>query len=198
MKRENSETVTSESDVTHDYSRKAIEYTRTLDLENHPARAIIDSYNADNKPKPKVAILRAPGTNGDQEMANKFMMAGFDTYDVSMADLKSGRFTLSDFQGLAACGGFSYGDTLGAGTGWAQSILCNPKLGEQFQGFFARENTFSLGVCNGCQMMSQIKELIPGASHFPSFRGNTSKIFESRSVDVLIPQSNSVAFKGME
>ncbi len=198
MQRENPETVQSESEVTHDYSRKALEYKRTFDLENHPAHTIIDEYNKSGTQKPKVAILRAPGTNGDQEMANKFMMAGFEAYDVTMSDLKSGKFKLSEFRGIAACGGFSYGDTLGAGTGWAQSILCNSELSQQFREFFARENTFSLGVCNGCQMMSQIKSLIPGAEDFPSFQRNKSVIFESRSVDVRIPKSNSIAFRGME
>lgn len=195
--RENPETVRSESEVTHDYSRKAIEYKRTFDLKNHPAHALIDEYNKSGRPKPKVAILCAPGTNGYMEMAYKFLMAGFTPVMVNMSDLKSGKFHLKDFQGLAACGGFSYGDTLGAGTGWAQSILCNPELSKQFAEFFARENTFSLGVCNGCQMMSQIKSLIPGAENFPSFKRNTSVVFESRSVDVTIPESNSIAFRGM-
>lgn len=114
-----------------------------------------------------------------------------------MAELKSGRFKLGDFQCLAACGGFSYGDTLGAGTGWAQSILCDEHLCREFRDFFHRKGSSSLGVCNGDQMMSQIKELIPGADHFPSFKHNTSQIFESRSVDVVIPESNAVIFRGM-
>lgn len=198
MQRENPETVQSESHITHDYSRKAIEYKRTFDVSQHPAHSIISEYHATWKQKPKVAILRAPGTNGDQEMANKFTMAGFDAYDVNMNDLKSERFKLSDFQCLAACGGFSYGDTLGAGTGWAQSILCDEYLRKEFSDFFNRPDTASLGVCNWNQMMSQIKELIPGAAHFPSFQRNTSQVFESRSVDVIVSKSNAVVFRGME
>ncbi len=199
LQRENPETVKSELEVTHDYSRKAIQYHATCDIENHPAKAIIANYNKTGAgPKPKIAILRAPWINGENEMANKFMMAGFDAYNISMDDLRSWRANLRDFQGLAPCGGFSYGDVLGAWVGWAKSILLNEKLRQQFSDFFAREGTFSFGVCNGAQMMMGLKDIIPGAQNFPNLKKNTSAIFESRSVDVMIPEdTNAVALNGM-
>ena len=113
--------------------------------------------------RPKAAVIREKGSNSEREMANALFLAGFDVKDVHMTDLQSGRVSLNDFKGLVACGGFSYGDTLGAGIGWARSITFNAKLSDEFKAYFARKDTFGLGVCNGCQMMSNIKEIIPGA-----------------------------------
>lgn len=148
--------------------------------------------------KPKIAILRDQGVNGQIEMAAAFDKVGFRSVDVHMNDLLSGNAKLSDFYGLAACGGFSYGDVLGAGGGWAKSILLDNKLRQQFADFFARENTFSLGVCNGCQMLATLKELIPGANCWPEFVRNTSEQFESRLVTVKILDSPSVLLKDMQ
>jgi phosphoribosylformylglycinamidine synthase len=148
--------------------------------------------------RPKVAILREQGVNGQVEMAWAFSRAGFTAIDVHMSDLLEGRVNLENFTGLAACGGFSYGDVLGAGVGWARSILLNERVRELFRAFFHRPETFSLGVCNGCQMMSQLRELIPGASHFPRFVRNRSEQFEARLAMLRIEPSPSVFFKGME
>ncbi len=148
-------------------------------------------------PRPRVAILREQGVNGQVEMAAAFTRAGFDAVDVHMSDLAEGRVTLADFRGLAACGGFSYGDVLGAGRGWATSILYNPMLREQFSAFFADPSKFALGVCNGCQMLSQIKEIIPGAAHWPQFLRNASEQYESRLVTLEILDSPSILFAGM-
>ena len=123
---------------------------------------------------PRVAILREQGVNSQLEMAASFDRAGFTTVDVHMSDILSGRRSLDEFQGLAACGGFSYGDVLGAGEGWAKSVLFNERAREQFQAFFHRNDTFALGVCNGCQMMSNLKDLIPGADLWPRFVRNES------------------------
>ena len=147
--------------------------------------------------KPKAAILREQGVNGHLEMAAAFANAGFDAYDIHMDDLISGRHHLQDFQMLAACGGFSYGDVLGAGAGWAKTILFNNKLREQFAQFFARENTLSLGVCNGCQMMSLLAEIIPGAEEWANFRRNLSEQFEARLVNVKVANSPSLLLQGM-
>jgi phosphoribosylformylglycinamidine synthase len=144
-----------------------------------------------------VAILREQGVNGQMEMAAAFDRAGFDAVDVHMSDLLEGRTRLDGFAGLAACGGFSYGDVLGAGEGWAKSILFNPRAREQFQQFFARTNSFALGVCNGCQMMSNLHELIPGAERWPRFVQNKSERFEARLSLLHIEDSPSVLFKGM-
>ncbi|HVU04385.1 MAG TPA: phosphoribosylformylglycinamidine synthase [Polyangiaceae bacterium] len=148
--------------------------------------------------RPKVAILREQGVNGHVEMAAAFHRAGFAAVDVHMSDVLGGRVTLDGFRGLAACGGFSYGDVLGAGGGWAKSILFNSRAREEFQRFFARENTFSLGVCNGCQMLSNLKALIPGASHWPRFVRNRSEQFEARVCLVRVEESPSILFRGME
>jgi phosphoribosylformylglycinamidine synthase len=148
--------------------------------------------------KPSVAILREQGVNGHSEMAQAFMKAGFLAVDVHMSDLMAGRVRLKDFRGLAACGGFSYGDVLGAGGGWASSILLNPHLHDEFAAFFSQANTFSLGVCNGCQMMSRLKTLIPGAEAWPYFVRNRSEQFESRLALVRIEKTNSIFFEGME
>jgi len=145
-----------------------------------------------------MAVLREQGINGQVEMAAAFDRAGFECVDVHMTDLMSGRDRLHGYAGLVACGGFSYGDVLGAGSGWAKSILYNEELKDMFAAFFAREDTFALGVCNGCQMVSQLKELIPGAEHWPAFTRNKSEQFEARYVTVELLPSPSVLFSGME
>jgi phosphoribosylformylglycinamidine synthase len=147
--------------------------------------------------RPRVAILREQGVNGQMEMAAAFDRAGFTSIDVHMSDILSGRVELDSFKGLAACGGFSYGDVLGAGEGWAKTILFNARAREQFQSFFYRDDTFSLGICNGCQMMSNLKSLIPGAEHWPRFVRNLSEQFEARVALVQVPQSPSLFFADM-
>lgn len=147
--------------------------------------------------RPKVAILREQGVNGQIEMASAFDRAGFEAYDVHMSDLIAGRVSLADFKGFAACGGFSYGDVLGAGRGWATSVLERSALREAFATFFARGDTFSLGVCNGCQMLSQLKDIIPGATHWPRFLRNRSEQFEARTSLLEVLESPSVFFRGM-
>ncbi|MBM3392926.1 MAG: phosphoribosylformylglycinamidine synthase [Betaproteobacteria bacterium] len=147
--------------------------------------------------RPKIAILREQGVNGQVEMAAAFDRAGFAAVDVHMSDLQSCRVALTDFSGLVACGGFSYGDVLGAGQGWAKSILFNDALRGEFEAFFARSGTFALGVCNGCQMMSNLAEIIPGAEHWPRFARNRSEQFEARFVMVDVPQSPSLFLDGM-
>ena len=147
--------------------------------------------------RPKVAILREQGVNSHVEMAYAFTEAGFEAFDVHMTDLQSGRADLADFQGVVACGGFSYGDTLGAGIGWARSITFNPKLAAQFQGFFGRTDTFGLGVCNGCQMFAELAEIIPGAGAWPRFTTNQSERFEARLSMVEVLESPSLFFAGM-
>ena len=147
--------------------------------------------------KPKIAILREQGINGQVEMAAAFTQAGFAASDVHMSDILSGRISLSEFHGIAACGGFSYGDVLGAGRGWANSILYNNQTKEEFHQFFSRGDSFALGVCNGCQMISNIKEIIPGTQDWPSFERNTSEQFEARFTSVEIQNSDSLFFDGM-
>ncbi len=148
--------------------------------------------------RPRMAILREQGINGQVEMGAAFDRAGFAAVDVHMTDLLGGRVDLADFAGLVACGGFSYGDVLGAGSGWAKSILFNARLKDMFAAFFARPDTFTLGVCNGCQMVSQLKDIIPGTEHWPAFTRNRSERFEARFVTVEILPSPSVLFAGME
>ena len=148
--------------------------------------------------KPKFAILREQGVNGQVEMAAAFDRAGFDAVDVHMSDLVSRRVRLQDFKGLVACGGFSFGDVLGAGSGWAKSILFNRALSDEFQAFFERNDTLSLGVCNGCQMLSQLAPLIPGTAHWPRFQRNTSEQFEARVALVEVVASPSIVLQGMQ
>ena len=148
--------------------------------------------------RPRVAILREQGVNGQVEMAAAFHRAGFEAVDVHMSDLLGGRRELADFRGLVACGGFSYGDVLGAGRGWAVSVLDHPRLRDAFADFFAREDSFTLGVCNGCQMLSSLKELIPGAAHWPRFLRNRSEQYEARLAQVMIEASPSLFFDGMQ
>ena len=147
--------------------------------------------------RPQVAILREQGVNGQREMARAFMAAGFQAVDVHMSDLESGRQRLRDFHGLVACGGFSFGDVLGAGQGWARSILFNPQLADAFRAFFADPGRFALGVCNGCQMLSGLKDIIPGAEDWPAFVHNRSRQFEARLSQVRIEPSPSLFFAGM-
>ncbi|MDR3393389.1 MAG: phosphoribosylformylglycinamidine synthase [Parasulfuritortus sp.] len=149
------------------------------------------------KAKPRVAILREQGVNGEVEMAAAFHKAGFNAVDVHMSDILAGRVKLKDFKGLAACGGFSYGDVLGAGGGWAASILHNKRARDQFEAFFQRDDSFALGVCNGCQMMSHLSPIIPGADDWPSFERNLSEQFEARFVMVEVPDTPSILFDGM-
>jgi len=159
-----------------------------------PAENIVASLTT----QPKIAILREQGVNGHVEMAAAFDKAGFESIDVHMSDIISGRTTLESFAGLVACGGFSYGDVLGAGGGWASSILYNDRARDQFEQFFARQDVLALGVCNGCQMFSHLKELIPGASHWPDFVHNQSAQFEARITTVQVQTSPSILFSGME
>jgi phosphoribosylformylglycinamidine synthase len=147
--------------------------------------------------RPAVAILREQGVNGQIEMAAAFHAAGFEAVDVHMSDIHTGRISLARFRGLAACGGFSYGDVLGAGEGWGKSILYSAPVRDEFQRFFARNDTFTLGVCNGCQMVSNLKELIPGAQLWPRFVRNRSEQFEARLSLLRIEQSPSILFAGM-
>ena len=150
-----------------------------------------------NLTRPKVAILREQGVNSQVEMSYAMAQAGFDSYDVHMSDLQTGRASLAQFQALVACGGFSYGDTLGAGEGWARSILFNPALAEQFQTFFQRADTLALGVCNGCQMMAALSSIIPGSEAWPRFTRNKSEQFEARLSLVEVLDSPSLFFSGM-
>ena len=148
--------------------------------------------------RPAIAILRDQGVNGQVEMAAAFDRAGFDAHDVHMSDVIGGRVSLAGFRGLAACGGFSFGDVLGGGEGWAKSALYNARARDEFSAFFARPDTFALGVCNGCQMMAALKELIPGAEAWPRFVKNASEQFEARVVMVEILPGPSIFFRGME
>jgi phosphoribosylformylglycinamidine synthase len=164
-------------------------------LTFEPAKSIFTP--ALNLSRPKVAILREQGVNSHVEMAYAFTLAGFDAYDVHMTDLQTGRAKLADFVGVVACGGFSYGDTLGAGIGWARSITFNPPLAHQFKTFFARPDTFGLGVCNGCQMFAELADIIPGAEAWPRFTTNRSERFEARLSQVEVLDSPSLFLQGM-
>jgi len=143
-------------------------------------------------------VLREQGVNSHYEMAAGFDRAGFETFDVHMSDILSGRVDLASFKGLVACGGFSYGDVLGAGEGWAKTILFNSRARDQFASFFARPDTFAFGSCNGCQMMANLHEIVPGASHWPKFVRNLSEQYEARVALVRVERSPSLLFAGME
>jgi phosphoribosylformylglycinamidine synthase len=182
------------------------EYERLLDtvdlglsprLSFDPADDIAAPFIA-REARPRVAILREQGVNGHVEIAAAFDRAGFDAYDVHMTDIIAGRSALTGYNGIIAGGGFSYGDVLGAGEGWAKSILFNARARDQFAAFFARADTFALGVCNGCQMMSNLHELIPGSGHWPHFVRNKSEQFEARLVLLEVQHSPSLFFAGME
>ncbi len=181
------------------------EYDRLLD-ENDPGLNAVLTFDPEENiaapyikrgARPRVAILREQGVNGQVEMAAAFDRAGFAAFDVHMSDIISGDVSLRDFQGVAACGGFSYGDVLGAGAGWAKSILYNARARDEFAAFFGRVDSFGLGVCNGCQMMSHLHDLIPGAALWPRFERNTSEQFEARFALVEVPESPSLFFQGM-
>lgn len=161
----------------------------------NPAEDVAAPYL--NLARPKVAILREQGVNSHVEMAYTFTEAGFEAYDVHMTDLQSGRARLEDFKGFVACGGFSYGDTLGAGIGWARSIMFNAQLAQQFKSFFDRPDTFALGVCNGCQMLAELADIIPGAQAWPRFTTNRSERYEARLSQVEVLESPSLFFAGM-
>jgi phosphoribosylformylglycinamidine synthase len=181
------------------------EYDRLLDA-NDPGLNTQLSFDMDTDVcapyigtgiRPPIAILREQGVNGHVEMAAAFDQAGFAATDVHMSDIIAGHVSLKDYKGFAACGGFSYGDVLGAGRGWAKSILFNLRVRDEFEAFFQQADTFALGVCNGCQMMSSLQEIIPGAEHWPRFTRNKSEQFESRFVMVEVPQGPSLFFDGM-
>ena len=177
------------------------EYDLLLDQDD-PGMTMELAFDPDAAPavletRPRMAILREQGINGHIEMAGAFDRGGFECIDVHMTDLHGGQVDLKDFAGLVACGGFSYGDVLGAGSGWAKSVLFNEDLKAMFAAFFARPDTFALGVCNGCQMLSQLKEIIPGADHWPAFTRNVSEQFEARFITVEVMESPSVLLKGM-
>ncbi|MDG2525674.1 phosphoribosylformylglycinamidine synthase [Stenotrophomonas sp. HITSZ_GD] len=190
--RDNPDSADEERAVARDFNAPGLKPKLAFD----PAEDVAAPFIATGA-RPKVAILREQGVNGQIEMANIFERAGFDAFDVHMSDLIAGRVQLGDFNGLAACGGFSYGDVLGAGRGWATSILERSALRDAFAAFFAREDTFSLGVCNGCQMLSQLKDIIPGAEHWPRFLRNRSEQFEGRTALLEVVESPSVLLRGM-
>ncbi|MFW2146967.1 phosphoribosylformylglycinamidine synthase [Acinetobacter sp. TY1] len=190
--RDNVETANQEYSLIANNEHKGLIALPTFDL-NEPVEA---PYI--NERRPNMVILREQGVNGHVEMAAAFDKVGFNTVDVHMSDLLAGRIDLDEFEGLVACGGFSYGDVLGAGGGWAKSVLFNPQLRDQFEKFFNRDNTFSVGICNGCQMLSQLAPLIPGAEHWPRFQRNTSEMFEARVVNVKVEKSASILLTGME
>ena len=190
--RDNPEAADQERETARQFGRTGLKPKLSFDAAEDVAAPFIATGK-----RPKVAILREQGVNGQIEMASAFTRAGFDAFDVHMSDLIAGRVSLADFSGLAACGGFSYGDVLGAGRGWATSILERNALRDAFATFFARTDTFSLGVCNGCQMMSQLKDIIPGAQHWPVFLRNQSEQFEARTALLEVQESPSVFFRGM-
>ncbi|MCC5880715.1 MAG: phosphoribosylformylglycinamidine synthase [Idiomarina sp.] len=191
--RDNPECVAEEWAIKTDVNDPGLHAELTFDINEDIATPYIKKGAA-----PQVAILREQGVNSHYEMAAAFDRAGFKAIDVHMSDILSGRVTLDEFQALAACGGFSYGDVLGAGEGWAKSVLFNQRAREQFAAFFERQDTLSLGVCNGCQMLSNLHSLIPGADGWPRFVTNRSERFEARVSMVEIQQSPSLLFDGMQ
>jgi phosphoribosylformylglycinamidine synthase len=190
--RDHPECAQQEYDRILDVSDPGLHAQLTFDLNEDVAAPFVNTGA-----RPRMAILREQGVNGQLEMAAAFDRAGFDAVDLHMSDVIAGRASLSGFKGFAACGGFSYGDVLGAGEGWAKSILFNPRAREEFEAFFKRADSFALGVCNGCQMMSNLHEIIPGAGHWPHFVRNRSEQFEARFVMVEVPASPSLFFDGM-
>ena len=190
QQRDNTECANQEHAAAGDPNDPGLHVHLTFDPSEQLAPALL-------KNRPKVAVLREQGVNSHVEMAYAFNTAGFEAYDVHMSDLQSGRAKLQDFKGVVACGGFSYGDTLGAGIGWARSITFNQVLSEQFQAFFARPDTFGLGVCNGCQMFAELADIIPGAQAWPRFTTNRSERFEARLSLVEVLDSPSLFLQGM-
>jgi phosphoribosylformylglycinamidine synthase len=183
------------ADAEHDSVGDPADHGLQVDLSFDPLEDVAAPYL--NLSKPKLAILREQGVNSHVEMAYAMAQAGFEAHDVHMTDLHSGRARLQDYAGFVACGGFSYGDTLGAGEGWARSIRFNPGMKAAFEAFFGRPDTFALGVCNGCQMMAALAPMIPGAQHWPRFTRNKSEQFEARLSQVEILESPSLFFQGM-
>jgi phosphoribosylformylglycinamidine synthase len=182
------------------------EYDRVLDAKDpglnahltfDPAEDVAAPFIAKGA-RPRIAILREQGVNGQLEMAAAFTWAGFEAHDVHMSDILSGRVALKDFKGFAACGGFSYGDVLGAGEGWAKSILFSSRGRDEFEAFFNRKDSFGLGACNGCQMVANLHEIIPGAENWPHFERNASEQYEARTVLLEVQKSPSILFQGME
>jgi phosphoribosylformylglycinamidine synthase len=190
--RDNADCARQEFDSLLDANDPGIQVQLTYDVNEDVAAPYINTGS-----RPRMAVLREQGVNGQVEMAAAFERAGFSSVDVHMSDIIEGRVSLADFKGLVACGGFSYGDVLGAGGGWAKSILFNNRARDEFEAFFHRDDTFGLGVCNGCQMLSQLKDFIPGASHWPSFVRNMSEQFEARFSMVEVLQSPSILLEGM-
>lgn len=189
--RNNADTAKAEFDKIAEKS-KGIAIKTNFDINECVSSAYI------NKTKPKVAILREQGINGHMEMAYAFSKSGFEAYDIHMSDILNNNVSLDKFSGIVACGGFSYGDVLGAGRGWGSSILYNNIAKDQFAEFFQRQDSFALGVCNGCQMLSNIKEIIPGTDKWPTFNANLSEQFEARFISVKIKKSNSIFFTDMQ
>ncbi len=189
--RDNPESARQEFSLLDDASRPGLSVSVPFDLTERVSAPFVHAAH------PRVAILREQGVNGQVEMAAAFDHAGFTAVDVHMSDLLAGRVRLADFRGLAACGGFSYGDVLGAGSGWAKTILFNEQLKEMFAQYFERADSFSLGVCNGCQMMAQLRDIIPGSAAWPSFGRNVSARFEARLCMVAVEDSPSLFFDGM-
>jgi len=190
--RDNSDCAAEENHARLDMNNPGISPILTFDPSDDITAAFLNTTN-----KPAVAILREQGVNGQLEMAAAFDRAGFKSIDVHMSDIISGKVDLNNFKGLVACGGFSYGDVLGAGEGWAKSALYNQRAREQFESFFNRSDTFTLGICNGCQMLSNLKSLIPGTDHWPHFVGNRSEQFEGRVCMVEIEESPSIFLTSM-
>jgi phosphoribosylformylglycinamidine synthase len=190
--RDNPECAAQESERHQDESDPGLFVRTSYDIDEDIAAPYIATGV-----RPAVAVLREQGVNSHAEMAAAFNRAGFDALDVHMTDILSGRVSLADFKGMVACGGFSYGDVLGAGEGWAKGILFNNRARDDFEAFFSREDTFALGICNGCQMMSALKELIPGADLWPRFIGNKSEQFEARLSLVEVTQTASLFLTGM-
>ncbi|MGD8483997.1 MAG: phosphoribosylformylglycinamidine synthase [Thioalkalispiraceae bacterium] len=190
--RDNVDCARQEFDGLLDDNDPGIQVQLSYDINEDVAAPYISSGH-----RPRMAVLREQGVNGQVEMAAAFDRAGFASVDVHMSDIIEGRVSLEDFKGLVACGGFSYGDVLGAGGGWAKSILFNNRARDEFEDFFHRDDTFGLGVCNGCQMLSQLKDFIPGASHWPRFLRNISEQFEARFSLVEVNDSPSILLAGM-
>jgi len=190
--RDNPETAQQEYDVILDQADPGINVALTFNADDD----IVAPFIAKGV-RPAIAVLREQGVNGQVEMAAAFDRAGFDCVDIHMSDILAGQVSLDRFMGLVACGGFSYGDVLGAGEGWAKSILFNSRARDQFAAFFERRDSFSLGVCNGCQMMSNLHELIPGTELWPRFVRNQSEQFEARFSLVEVTESPSILFSGM-
>ncbi|HEY0503913.1 MAG TPA: phosphoribosylformylglycinamidine synthase [Lysobacter sp.] len=190
--RDNPESADEERTVARDFNAPGLKAKLAFDAGDDVAAPFVNTGV-----RPKVAILREQGVNGQIEMAAAFDRAGFEAFDVHMSDLIAGRVDLADFKGFAACGGFSYGDVLGAGRGWATSVLERSALRDAFAAFFARQDSFSLGVCNGCQMLAQLKSIVPGAEHWPVFLRNRSEQFEARVSLLEVVESPSLFFRGM-